>query len=465
MNTNEALRRIPKTDEILADARIVKLSEALTHSRVMTEIREELDVLRQKLIKHGSNAEREVLRENVIKSVAKRLENLAAEDLRRVINATGVIIHTNLGRAPLSENAARLVYETCAGYSNLEFSTVTGKRRNRMYYLERLIADITCAEAALVVNNNAAAVWLTLNTLAARRGVVLSRGEMVEVGDSFRISEIIAQSGCDVTEVGTTNKTKLSDYEKAITEDTAVLLKVHTSNFRIIGFTESVEPKSMAKLAHDKNLIAIEDMGSGVLLDLSEYGLPRERTVTDALNDGMDIVTFSGDKLLGGPQAGIIAGKKVYIDMMKQNQLLRCLRLDKMCMAALIGTLKSYRSSETVREIPIINALTATNDEILKRAEKLYMLLLNNTAFSFELVKANAMTGGGALPVEDIESYGVAVLSEWFSADKLANTLREQAIPIITVRQNDRVVLNCRTLTERDFEYIKDVFTKLAELR
>ena len=390
------LRFIPKMDDLLDNPEIARFLDGLYREAVLRVLREEIDKLRNGIKNGGVYGDKAELFEIVKKNAVSRLEAKQSDRLKRVINATGVIIHTNLGRAPLTKGALEKVNETAGGYSNLEYDVLSGERRSRMSYVEEMIKDLSGAEAALVVNNNAAAVYLALNSLCKNKEVIVSRGEMVEIGDSFRISEIIAESGCITKEVGTTNKTKLRDYEKCIGENTAAFLKVHRSNFKIVGFTEEVSPRELAEL-RDDGLIVIEDMGSGILIDLSRYGLTGERTVTDAINDGADIITFSGDKMLGGPQAGIIAGRKKHIDLMKKNQMYRCFRIDKMCLAALEATLSQYLRGD-FSDIPVIKMLLEPPENIRRKAEELKAKLCLIPGIGCRVGIHSAMPGGGAVP-------------------------------------------------------------------
>jgi len=451
-------------DDFLEDVEIMRFKAQLSSKVTANILRVEIENLRA-LIKNGevAVADKASAFEHVKARAVNRIENKISDRLKRVINATGIIIHTNLGRAPLYDKTAVKTSEIVAGYNNLEYSVVDGKRRNRMVYVEDLLKDITGAEAAVVVNNNAAAIYLALNSLCKDKEVIVSRGELVEIGDSFRISEIIEESGCIVREVGTTNKTKSSDYEKSINSNTAALLKVHRSNFKIIGFTGEVTPPELVEIksqACSGSLAVIEDMGSGVLADFSKYGFKSERTVQDAVNDGIDVITFSGDKLLGGPQAGIIVGKKEYIDRMKKNQMYRCLRVDKICLIALENTLWQYLSDDFLN-IPVINAILESKIQIEIKAHMLNKMLEGISDIKTHVAPHNAMIGGGALPGEVLDSYAVFVAHQNKSAAELEIYLRNQEIPIISTIQNDEIILDMRTVNEGDFDYIKKVFTQL----
>ena len=457
------MRLIPKMDVFLKDPDILLFRNELSGKTVLRVLREEIGNLRN-LIKN-----RELILEDkadafeyVKRNTLLRLEKKKTDRLKRVINATGIIIHTNLGRAPLSDETMKKVREAVTGYNNLEYSFTDGSRRGRMFYLEELLKDITGSEAALAVNNNAAAIFLVLNTLCRNKEIIISRGEIVEIGDSFRISEIINESGCIIKEAGTTNKTRISDYESLINENTSALLKVHQSNFKIIGFTGEASAKELVELSGkypENNIAVIEDMGSGILMDLSKYGFQSGRTVEEALSDGADIVTFSGDKMLGGPQAGIIAGKKKYIDLMKRNQMYRCLRVDKMCLAALEATLWQYLSDDFL-SIPVIKCLLETKTNICERANRLNAMLEAAGVNSY-VGPHTAMTGGGALPSETIDSFAVFITIKGKSAPEIDNFLRNQPVPIISTIQNDEIIWDMRTVNEEDFEYLRNTLAGL----
>ena len=455
------LRFIPKMDDFLEDGDILRYKKQLSGNVALKILREETEDFRRRVKSGEINVSgKEAAFELVKRSAAARLEAKSSDRLRRVINATGIIIHTNLGRAPLSAAAAERVREVVSGYNNLEYSVSAGERRGRMFYAEDLIKDITGAEAALVVNNNAAAVFLALNTLCKGRGVIVSRGEMVEIGDSFRISEIIKESGCIVREAGTTNKTRLSDYESLMDENTAALLKVHRSNFKIVGFTGEVSSLELAGL-RGENALVIEDMGSGVLIDLPEHGLSRERTVMDALADGVDVVTFSGDKALGGPQAGIIAGKKKYVDLMRKNQMYRCLRIDKMCLAALEVTLRQYLSGDFM-EIPALKSLLEPKEPVREKAGRLNALLAGVPGINSYAGPHDSVPGGGAMPGETIESFAVFVSAKGKTAAEIDGYLRALPVPVITTIRNGEVILDVRTVDEGDFGYVRDALAGWA---
>ncbi|WP_075980639.1 L-seryl-tRNA(Sec) selenium transferase [Bacillus massilinigeriensis] len=378
--------------------------------------------------------------------------------LKRVINATGTILHTNFGRARLSEKAIEHVIEVAKNYSNLEYELEKGERGSRHSHVESLIKHMTGAEAAMVVNNNAAAVYLVLRALAKNREVLVSRGQLVEIGGSFRISSIMEESGAQLIEVGTTNKTHLHDYVEKISEETAMLLKVHTSNFKVIGFTKQVSTRELAELANKhQHIIFYEDLGSGVIYDFQRLGIGEEPVVSDVLKMGVDIVSFSGDKLLGGPQAGIIAGKKALIDQLKKHQLARVVRVDKMTLAALEGTLIDYLKGEEGRKnIPIIRDILITKEELKTRAEAFTAKLQSlNNLFITNLADGTSQVGGGTMPDVAIPSTIISLNHKRYSAEELARKLRQESHPSIIVRvQKESVYLDLRTVTEEDEEFI-----------
>jgi L-seryl-tRNA(Ser) seleniumtransferase len=374
--------------------------------------------------------------------------------LKRVVNATGTILHTNLGRARLSENAIRHVVDTARNYSNLEYKLDEGERGSRHSHVEALVKEITGAEAAMVVNNNAAAVFIILSAFAKDKEVIVSRGQLVEIGGSFRISSIMEESGAELIEVGTTNKTHLHDYENAINENTAMILKVHTSNFKIFGFTKTVETEELAQLAskHDQ-VIFYEDLGSGVLYDFKKHGIGDEPVVSDVLKMGSDIVSFSGDKLLGGPQAGIIAGKKALIDKLKKHQLARVVRVDKMTLAALEGTLLDYLRGEKGRvNIPALRDLLVPLDELKMRTEE-FVQKINaiNCGLKARIIQGTSQVGGGTMPDVQLPAFIASMAHPGLSAEQIARMLRTENSPAIIVRiQKEEVHIDLRTVSAEE---------------
>lgn len=451
---------IPKVDEILADHRMMELLKNVPRKLIMDAIREETDWVRKE-IKKGKKAE-EVKRD--IASLTINIEKKALKKysykLKRVINATGVVIHTNLGRSLLNEDVFENIKNTSLHYSNLEFDLDSGKRGSRYSHLEDIITRITGAESSMVVNNNAAAVLLVLSSMCKGKEVIVSRGELVEIGGSFRVPDVMEQSGGELVSVGTTNKTHIWDYEDAINENTAALLKVHTSNYRIVGFTSSVVSSELKVLKDRYNIPLIEDLGSGVLIDLSKYGLEYEPTVQDSLNNGVDIVTFSGDKLLGGPQAGIIVGKKEYIDKMKRNPLTRAFRVDKLTIAALESTLRVFlNEADIIEKIPTLKMITTGIDEINEKAEMLKESIVNrnlNKIKDIDVVDDFSQVGGGSLPMERLKTKCLVITIENMSIQKFESRLRYLDTPIIPRVYKERIYFDLRTIKKEELRLVVD---------
>jgi len=461
MQKTNLFKMIPKVDEILEDERIKSLLNQIPRKLVVDSIREEIDNLR-KDIKENKVDEEGIVRRNqiLIELVLKRANKKNSYKLRRVVNGTGIILHTNLGRALINREVMENVVDIVTNYSNLEFDIKKGERGSRYSHLKDILTEITGAEDAMVVNNNAAAVLLVLSTMAKGKEVIVSRGELIEIGGSFRIPDVMEQSGATLKAVGTTNKTHLYDYENAINENTAALMKVHTSNYRVLGFTSSVSIDELYTLKEKYNLPLIEDLGSGVLIDISKFGLEYEPTVQDSIKKGVDIVTFSGDKLLGGPQAGIIVGKKKYIDQMKKNPLTRAFRVDKFSISALEATLRLYLDEKiAVEKIPTLNMLSMSIEKLELKAQKLYALLnekVNDEGLSFHIVDSFSEVGGGSLPLERIPTKCVMISLKGFSVNEFEKSLREYDIPIITRIYKDNIFIDLRTVREDEFQIIAD---------
>lgn len=457
VSAKDMLRKIPKVDELLHNPKL-KTHDG-TGTLAMTEaVRQVLENLRGEIL---SGALIEMPGEtSIISDIKKKYKKNKSPSLRRVINGTGVILHTNLGRAPLAENALALVHQAARGYSTLEYDVEAGTRGSRHAHVERLLTQLTGAEAAMAVNNNAAAVMLILSALASGKEVIVSRGELVEIGGSFRIPDIMTQSGCHLREVGTTNKTHLKDYENAIEADvTGALMKVHTSNFKIIGFTESVQASRLAELGKSRGLPVIEDLGSGCLLSLSAFGISDEPTVSESVSAGMDVVSFSGDKLLGGPQVGLIVGKAKYINIMKRHPLARALRIDKLTLAALEGTLRLYLDpAEATRRVPVLRMLAADKAVLQSKAAALQKLLGDGT----EVIPEYSRVGGGSVPTQLLPTYAVALSTPGLSAQELESKLRQAETPVIGRIAHDRLLLDVRTLEESDFPYIASIIKSLG---
>ena len=463
MNKNLLYRSIPKVDILLEKEEIQNAIEEYGREIVMEAIREEMEGLRAYI--GTCEDEKAALDkiESLTEQILRYVKKVNTPNMRMVINGTGTILHTNLGRAPISQEHMAKLSNIVTGYSNLEYNLEAGKRGERYSHFEELLCRLTGAEAAMAVNNNAAAVMLILSSMAKGGEVVVSRGELVEIGGKFRIPDVMEQSGATLVEVGTTNKTHYSDYEDAITEETKALLKVHTSNYRIVGFTDTVTIADLAPLAKERELPLIEDLGSGVLVDLSKYGLTYEPTVQDSIKNGADVVCFSGDKLLGGPQAGIIIGKKKYIDMMKKNQLTRALRIDKFTATALELVLQEYLSEEkAIQNIPVLRMIHETKEEVTARARSLKnMLNRAGLEADFGLEESESQIGGGSLPLERIPSMAVTVKPHNISVPKLEEEMRHLEVPIIPRTANDTIYLDVRTIESRWFKQIVQMMGEL----
>lgn len=456
---NTLLRAIPKVDELLSHP-VLRTRCAALPAPVLTEaVRAELDALRMQIRSGAIAAIPDTAA--LCTRAAERAERMQQPSLRGVINATGVTLHTNLGRACLSARAAEAVAEAARSYSTLEYDLSTGARGERYSHAAPLLCRLTGAESAMVVNNNAAAVLLILSALTSGGEVVTSRGELVEIGGSFRVPDIMEACGAVLREVGTTNKTHLSDYERAINESTRALMKVHTSNFRILGFTESVSRAELVALAHTHGLPVIEDLGSGCLTSLEPFGIHGEPTVQDSLRAGVDIVSFSGDKLLGGPQAGIILGKKEYIDRLKRHPLTRAMRVDKLTLAALEATLRAYADGTAEREIPTLQMLGLTQNELRGEAEAL-CALLTARGIDAEVTDEQDPVGGGSVPAQLLPACAVAVRPRSGSVDALEQRLRAYQTPIIVRIAHERVLLGMRTLRREQYDTILKALTETA---
>lgn len=464
----ELFRKIPKVDELLKGERFGKLLENYSRGHLVSAIRVALSSLREKIKELDPSAVSMewFTPEAIYFQVEEELSRREEYHFRRVINATGVVIHTNLGRSLLAPVVMEHLARVAGSYSNLEYDLDAGGRGIRYVHVQRLLCELTGAEDALVVNNNAGAVLIALNSLASGKEVVVSRGELVEIGGSFRIPDVMAWSGAILKEVGTTNKTHPYDYEQAIGEQTGLLLKVHTSNFRLVGFVEQVPGQEVASIAHKNDLPAMEDLGSGNFIDFRTLGLPSEPTVQQALKDGMDVVTFSGDKLLGGPQAGVILGKKKYIEPIQKNPLNRALRIDKLTLAGLEATLKLYEDPmEAVSRIPTLQMITQSPETLKRKAVSLRRRLMNGVreGFSFQVVLSTSRVGGGALPEEALPTYCVAVTPLQMSETALEERLRGSDPPVIVRVEEERVLLDVRTLLEGDAKDLVRIFSDISD--
>ncbi len=450
---------IPKVDELLDNQNISELLDNMPRKIIMDAIREEVEELRS-IIKENISEEAEIKKiiSNLVNNIKLRAIEKNIYSLKRVVNATGTVIHTNLGRSLINEEIFNNMREIALNYSNLEYDLESGTRGSRYSHLEEIIQELTGGEASMVVNNNAAAVLLALSALVKDKEVIVSRGELIEIGGSFRIPEVLEQSGAKLVSVGSTNKTHLHDYENAINENTGALLKVHTSNYRILGFTSAVDSKELYELKKKYKIPLIEDLGSGVLIDLSKYGLQYEPTVGESLDKGVDVVTFSGDKLLGGPQAGIIIGKKEYIDKMKKHPLTRAFRVDKFTISALEATLKYYLDEKkAIENIPTLKMLTMTPEILNIKAEDLLKKInnkINSDNIELEIKDEFSEVGGGSLPLEKLPTKCIVLRIKNKSTQEFENKLRAYKIPIITRLYKDKIYLDLRTINEEDYDII-----------
>jgi L-seryl-tRNA(Ser) seleniumtransferase len=458
----KTLRDLPQIQTLLDQPLIKKLEAQLGHAQTVAALRGIIDQARAELL-DGAEVDLPAFDSYQFADQVKDIINSAnASSLKPVINATGILIHTNLGRARMAPEAVEAMQAIAATPSNLELDLNTGKRGSRHTHVEELICALTGAEAAVVVNNCAAAVLLSLMATAAGRNVVASRGELIEIGGSFRLPDVIAQSGAMLREVGATNKTRLSDYAAAINEDTAVLLKSHTSNFKIVGFTASPERRDLAQLAKENDVILMEDLGSGVLIDLAQYGLVDEPVVADILKSGVDLVMFSGDKLLGGPQAGIIAGRADIIDDLKSHPLMRAVRIDKLSLAALEATLRLYRPPhDPTLKIPVLQMLSEPLETIRQRAHELSHKLTSLGIIDVEVFESACQVGGGTLPEQDVASFAVSLALPAMSPDQFAAQLRQSVTPVIGRIKNARTIFDLRTVRAAEVPLIVAAIAKI----
>ncbi|MBD8068187.1 L-seryl-tRNA(Sec) selenium transferase [Bacillus sp. PS06] len=451
----EYLRYLPPVHELQKTAQFQEtVNKYQINSETVTQIvQESINEIRAQLLAEtweGTTPSKEAFVQEIQHKLEQKAAKITTYYLQKVINATGTVLHTNLGRARLSEEAIKRVVEIAGSYSNLEYQVEEGTRGSRHDIIEGLLKKVTGAEAAMVVNNNAAAVYLVLRALAKEKEVIVSRGQLVEIGGSFRVSSIMEESGAKLVEVGTTNKTHLFDYEQAINENTAMLMKVHTSNFKTIGFTKSVSTEELIELQmKHSDVLFYEDLGSGVLFDYQSHQIGDEPVVAQVVRQGVDIISFSGDKLLGGPQAGIIVGKKELIQKLKKHQLARVLRVDKMTLAALEATLMSYvRGGEGLLEIPTIRDIIVSEYQIKERAMKFINQMVQNPNYTCTLQKDVSQVGGGTMPDVLIPTYTVSLVHHKKNAEELATVLRAGEPSVISRINKETVILDFRTISE-----------------
>lgn len=456
-------RDLPQVQMLLDLPKIGALTTRFSHEETADALRNTLAQLRSALRAGEAFDLPDFASDDFAARIAADIHSARALSLRPVINATGIIIHTNLGRARLAPAALAAMQAVGAAPSTLEFDLEAGARGSRHTHVEDLVCRLTGAEAAVVVNNCAAAVMLSLMATSAGRSVIASRGELIEIGGSFRLPDVIAQSGAQLREVGATNRTRIADYAAAIDPETAVLLKSHTSNFKIVGFTAQPTRAELAELAAAHQVILMEDLGSGVLIDLSRFGLKDEPVVKDILKAGVDLVMFSGDKLLGGPQAGILAGRRDIIDSLRVHPLMRAVRIDKLSLAALEATLRLYLPPhDPFAEIPVLRMVSEPADQVARRANQAKETLLKAEGIAVEVVQTAAFVGGGTLPEQDLVSWALAVSLPGLSSDALMTALRHHSTPIIGRISEDRVLLDVRTMTPDELTEVTEALIQIG---
>ena len=449
-------RNLPSVSQLLESPPLKKLVDTVNHQMVANGVRSFLDDMRNKLATATND-----IQVPTPKELAEKIADWLVEEdrpyLRSVINGTGILLHTGLGRAPLAPAALDAVREIADGYASVEVDLSSGDRGQRVKSVERLLCELTGAEAAVVVNNNAAATMITLSELATGKEVIVSRGQLIEIGGSYRLPEVMECSRAKLREVGTTNKTHLRDYENAIHEETGALLRVHPSNFEVVGFTKSVSTRELVELGAKHNIPVIDDVGSGALIDFAKFGLHDEPVVRESIADGADVVLFSGDKLVGGPQCGIIIGKQVYIQRILKNPLMRAMRVGKMTLAALAATLRLYRNEETCEmEVPLLRMLSTPIENLVIRGEKIIGQIAHLPSLEIcELVEDEAMLGGGSLPTQRIDSRAISIKPKSLTLDQLAGQLRSSTPSLVGRVQKDRFVLNLRSISPgRDMDVV-----------
>jgi L-seryl-tRNA(Ser) seleniumtransferase len=449
---SEILRLLPSVDSLLHSKTAINLTKKSGANHILALARNSIEVLRIE-IKNLQNVDN-LTRESLLLRAENIIEHLwtkeQANRLQRVINATGVVIHTNLGRSPLSENAKKAIVESAGNYCNLEYNLETGKRGKRGERAENILAELCGAEAALIVNNCAAACVLVLTALSNGGEAIISRGEMVEIGGDFRVPDVMIQSGAILREVGSTNRTKIRDYEKAINENTRLILKVHPSNYRIIGFTEMPAISELANVAKQNNISLYEDAGSGALVDLSKYGLIDEPVISQSIANGADVVSFSGDKLLGGVQSGLIVGRAEIIEKLRKHPLYRALRVDKIIYSALEATFESFRKETHLEEIPTLKMISMTNSEIAERAAKFVAKLLEVENLTAEICAGNSVIGGGSAPAVHPETTLILLKHKKLSINLFEKCLRMSKTPIITRILEENVLIDLRTVSAEE---------------
>lgn len=472
--TNDRLRELPSVDSLLRTSTARALKSALGVAHLSVLARKVTEELRREILTGSPESlpvgdtrperSRAALLEEAERRLVSAHQSEAISRLGRVINATGVILHTNLGRAPLSDAARRAIVDVAAGYCTLEYDLTTGTRGRRGARAEHLLANLTGAEGALVVNNCAAAALLVLTVLARDGEAIVSRGELVEIGGDFRVPDVMAQSGTRMIEVGTTNRTRLSDYRKAMSGNTRLIMRVHTSNYRIVGFTKTPTLSDLAGLAHDNGLVVYEDAGSGAIIDFSDFGITGEPLIRASIEDGADVVSFSGDKLLGGPQAGLLVGRSAIIEQMRSHPLYRSLRADKLRLAALEETLEAYARGVSVTEVPAHRLIAMSADEIRARADNLVARLARRKMgeMKLEIVDGESAVGGGAAPTSRLPTALISVTHLRLTSNQIEAALRQSTPPVIVRIENQRVLVDLRTVAESEESSLEETLLSLA---
>ncbi len=462
----EKLRLLPSVTSLLAESEVSHWLEEYDINFITNLLRQSLEKYREKVVRSAASPKDKLeSTQQVLKIARDDLHAFFDSRLKRIVNGTGVILHTNLGRAPLAPEVRQKLDEIAEHYCSVEFDLETGKRGERTSIVEQYICRLSGAEAAAVVNNNAAAVLLALNSLAKGKEVIISRGQLIEIGGAFRIPEVMAASGAKMVEVGTTNKTHLRDYEAALTENTGAIMIAHPSNYRVLGFVKETPVAEIVKMAHAHNVPVIYDLGGGVFIDLEKYRLPHEPVVSTQVSLGVDVVTFSGDKILGGPQAGILVGKKEYIRNIRKNHLLRALRLDKLILASLEETLKLYFKKDFVGRIPALRMLTESLETQKKRGEfflKKFGKALN-TFYDMELTLGTSQVGSGAIPLKEIESFVLKIRHNALSVNELARRLRKNSPPVIGYIREEDFFLNLRTIRDSELTFVGEALRRIGE--
>jgi len=457
------LRKLPGVDRLLEMPAMKSLSNRFSHAQQVAAARTVVEELRRRVMQQQLTSADELNDANVARRAVERLERQDQRRLRRVINATGIVLHTGLGRAPLAESAVAELANIAGRYSNVELDLNSGERGDRGSTVVPVLCELTGAESALVVNNNSAATVLTLAAIAASREVVVSRGELVEIGGSFRLPDVMSASGAILREVGTTNKTRIDDYRQVIHPATAALMKVHTSNYRVVGFTAAPSLSEMVGLAREFDVPMIHDIGSGALVDLSAYGLHDEPLAAVSIRTGADLVLFSSDKMLGGPQCGIILGRRRWIDRLRKHPLMRAFRVDKLTLSALAATLELYRRPETLERLPLIRLLGVPLEQLRERAERMAeRVAASPQVHSAEAIQATTYLGGGSVPTQQLDTWCVAIQPQRIGLDEFARRLRTATPGVVSRVQQDRLLLDLRSVFADEDEEIAKVISAIA---